>query len=145
MTSFFPAATAARRPPAVAAPAVAAAFSELVIGESFLDRIGPAVNAGESISLYGAPGNGKTATAERITQMIGGAIFVPHAIEVDGSIIMLYEELNHHPPPADGEKRWDGRWTRIRRPVVIAGGELTLASLDLIWNEVGRFSRRRSR
>jgi hypothetical protein len=119
--------------------ALKAAFSDLVISEAFLDRIGPAVNAMQSIFLYGSPGNGKTAMAERITEMIGGAIFIPHAVEIDGSILMLYDELNHRPVETPEDRKFDGRWQRIRRPVVIAGGELTLASLDLIWNDVGRF------
>ena len=117
-----------------------AAFADLVISDEFLDRIGPAVNAGDSIFLYGPPGNGKTAIAERITSMMGGAIFIPHAVEIDGAVIMLYDELNHRPTdePA-GIRRHDARWVRIKRPVVIAGGELTLASLDLIWNDVGKY------
>ncbi len=115
------------------------AFADLVIADEFLDRIGPAVNAADSIFLYGPPGNGKTAIAERITKMIGGAIFIPRAVEVDGSIIMLHDELNHRPIADQMEQRHDMRWARIRRPVVMAGGELTLASLDLIWNDVGRF------
>lgn len=119
--------------------ALRAAFSDLVISEAFLDRIGPAVNAAQSIFLYGAPGNGKTAIAERITAMIGGAIFIPHAVEVDGSIVMLYDELNHRAVNDEGHRRYDRRWQRIKRPVVMAGGELTLASLDLIWNDIGRF------
>jgi len=119
--------------------ALHAAFSDLVISEAFLDRIGPAVNAASSIFLYGAPGNGKTAIAERITAMIGGAIFIPHAVDVDGSIVMLFDELNHHPIDIGENRRFDGRWQRIRRPVVMTGGELTLASLDLIWNDVGKF------
>ncbi|MCC6177124.1 MAG: ATP-binding protein [Chloroflexi bacterium] len=119
--------------------ALRTAFSDLVISEEFLDRIGPAVNAGQSIFLYGAPGNGKTAIAERITAMIGGAIFVPHAVEVDGSIIMVFDELNHRPTPVDGPRKPDMRWQRVRRPVVVAGGELTLSSLDLTWNDVGKF------
>jgi hypothetical protein len=119
--------------------ALKAAFSDLVISEAFLDRIGPAVNAAMSIFLYGAPGNGKTAIAERITAMIGGAIFIPHAIEVDGAIIMLFDELNHRPVAAPDGRRYDGRWQRIKRPTVITGGELTLASLDLIWNDVGKY------
>ena len=119
--------------------ALRTAFADLVISDSFLDRIGPAVNAAQSIFLYGAPGNGKTAIAERITAMIGGAIFIPHAIEVDGAIIMLFDELNHRVVPNSDTRRFDARWQRIKRPVVMAGGELTLASLDLIWNEVGKF------
>jgi hypothetical protein len=119
--------------------ALRTAFSDLVIAESFLDRIGPAVNAATSIFLYGAPGNGKTAIAERITAMIGGSIFVPHAIEIDGSIVMVYDELNHRPTNETSVRKHDGRWQRVKRPVVMAGGELTLSSLDLIWNDVGRF------
>jgi hypothetical protein len=115
------------------------AFSDLVISDAFLDRIGPAVNAASSIFLYGAPGNGKTAVAERITAMIGGAIFIPHAIEVDGAIIMLFDELNHRPVEVPDGRKYDARWARIKRPIVLAGGELTLASLDLIWNDVGKF------
>ena len=118
--------------------ALRAAFSDFVIADEFLDRIGPAVNAAESIFLYGAPGNGKTAMAERITRMIGGANFVPHAVEVDGAIIMLYDELNHVATDETSVRRHDARWVRIRRPVV-AGGELTLASLDLTWNPAGNF------
>jgi hypothetical protein len=119
--------------------ALRAAFADLVISEEFLDRIGPAVNAASSIFMYGAPGNGKTAVAERITMMIGGAIFIPHAIEVDGTVVMLFDELNHRPIETPEGRKHDGRWVRIKRPVVIAGGELTLASLDLIWNDVGKF------
>ncbi|MFN8633658.1 MAG: ATP-binding protein [Chloroflexota bacterium] len=119
--------------------ALRAAFSDLVISEEFLDRIGPAVNAATSIFLYGAPGNGKTAVAERITEMIGGAIFIPQAIDVDGSTIMLFDELNHRLVDDGESRKYDNRWVRIKRPVVITGGELTLASLDLIWNDVGKF------
>ncbi|MFN8522096.1 MAG: ATP-binding protein [Chloroflexota bacterium] len=115
------------------------AFSDLVISDEFLDRIGPAVNAADSIFLYGAPGNGKTAIAERITNMIGGSIFIPQAVEIDGSIIMLYDELNHRPAKDTANRRYDQRWVRIRRPVVMAGGELTMPSLDLIWNPVAKF------
>ena len=119
--------------------ALRTAFSDLVISEEFLDRIGPAVNAASSIFMYGAPGNGKTAVAERITAMIGGAIFIPHAVEVDGTVVMLYDDLNHHRIDVSEDRKHDNRWVRIKRPVVIAGGELTLASLDLIWNDVGKF------
>jgi hypothetical protein len=119
--------------------ALRSAFNDLVISEDFLDRIGPAVNAATSIFMYGAPGNGKTAVAERITAMIGGAIFIPQAVEVDGAIVMLFDGLNHHPLDAPDGRRYDGRWQRIKRPVVIAGGELTLASLDLIWNGIGKY------
>jgi hypothetical protein len=115
-----------------------AAFADLVVSDDYLDRIGPAINAGASLFLYGAAGNGKTLTAERITRMTGGDIFIPRAVEASGSIILLYDELNHRlgDKPA---RRYDARWVRIKRPVLVSGGELTLASLDLVWNEAGKF------
>jgi hypothetical protein len=114
-------------------------FSDLVVSDDYLDRIGPAINAGNSLFLYGAAGNGKTATAERITRMIGGALFIPRAIEVGGSIVMLYDQLNHQLGEVPSARRYDGRWIYIKRPVIVTGGELTLAVLDLIWNSAGKF------
>jgi hypothetical protein len=77
---------------------------------------------------------------------MGDYIFVPHAIEVDGSVIKLFDAVNHTPyeePRAeDGQPRrpdWDTRWVKIERPVVMVGGELTMASLDLLYNEAGKY------
>lgn len=69
---------------------------------------------------------------------MGGDIYVPHAIESDGQIIKLYDPINHvavDDPTLDKNLPYDARWVRIKRPVVVVGGELTLASLDLIYNE----------
>jgi hypothetical protein len=115
------------------------AFSDLVVSDDYLDRIGPAINAGNSLFLYGSAGNGKTATADRITRMIGGALFIPRAIEVGGSIVMIYDQLNHELAEEPSGRRYDGRWIYIKRPVIVTGGELTLAVLDLIWNYAGKF------
>ena len=104
------------------------------------------MNAATSIFLYGAPGNGKTAVAERITAMIGGAIFIPHAIEVDGAIVMLFDELNHTPIEAPGGRKYDGRWQRIKRPRRHHGrrADAGLAGPDLERHRVDS-TRRRSR
>jgi hypothetical protein len=114
-------------------------FAGLVLAEGLVDRLGPAINTNHSIFLYGAPGNGKTIISERIAAMIGSAIFVPHAIEVDGSIILVYDNLNHHLVNEPDSRRYDARWLRVRRPAIIAGSELSLASLDLTRNETGKF------
>ncbi|MDA7950524.1 MAG: AAA family ATPase, partial [Pirellulaceae bacterium] len=45
-----------------------AAFSDLFLSEEMLFRLGPAVNSGRGLFLYGAPGNGKTSIAERIAK-----------------------------------------------------------------------------
>lgn len=116
------------------------AFADLIIDEGILNWVGPAVNSGASVMLYGYPGNGKTSIAERITHLMGDDIFIPYTIEADGAIIKLYDAIVHEPPrerlPEGTE--YDQRWVRIRRPVVIVGGELTLEALNLIYNETSR-------
>jgi predicted ATPase with chaperone activity len=121
-----------------------AAFGGLVFEDDILTQIGPAVNSGQSIFLYGPPGNGKTAVSERIVEAFGGNIFIPYCIEVNGAIIRLFDDYNHHQVTSPEEDarlndKFDSRWRLIRRPVIIVGGELTLSSLDLIWSEEARF------
>jgi predicted ATPase with chaperone activity len=117
------------------------AFSHLVLSDSVLDEIGPAVNGGQSLFIYGPPGNGKTVIARSIQRLLGGDVAVPHAIDVEGNIIRVMDPLNHEPrtpPEADDDALsrtsvMDQRWTMCRRPVVVAGGELTLESLELTY------------
>jgi predicted ATPase with chaperone activity len=119
------------------------AFRGLVFDEKILDQVGPAVNSGRSIFLYGPPGNGKTSICERIVKSFGGSLFIPFAIEVGGSIIKVFDEYNHKTiaPQSDMrlQSKYDRRFRLIERPVIIVGGELTMDSLDLIWNEESRF------
>jgi predicted ATPase with chaperone activity len=119
------------------------AFHGLVFEEKILDQIGPAVNSGRSIFLYGPPGNGKTSICERIVKSFGGSIFIPYAIEVKGSIIKVFDEYNHKLVAPDNDMRLQGKYDRrfrlIERPVIIVGGELTMDSLDLIWSAESRF------
>lgn len=116
------------------------AFEGLVIDESILNMVGPAVNSGSSVMLFGYPGNGKTTIAERITHLMGDDIFIPHTVYADGAIIKFYDAVIHEPPrrPWNDEVEYDQRWTRICRPVVIVGGELTLEQLNLIYNETSK-------
>jgi energy-coupling factor transporter ATP-binding protein EcfA2 len=125
---------------------LAQAFSHLVIEDELLDRFGPAINSSRSLFLYGPPGNGKTTIAETISSILGGEVFVPYALEVDGQIIKVYDPLVHIEVPLDdadappGHRlEFDRRWLLSRRPTVIVGGELTLETLDLIWNTDAKF------
>lgn len=100
-------------------------------------RLGPAVNSGRGMFLFGFPGNGKTSIAERVTAAFGEAIWIPRAIGVDGDIIRLYDP-NHHIqaplPESSGllnETKIDKRWIRIKRPTIIVGGELKMENLEL--------------
>lgn len=123
------------------------ALRGLVISEDLKDQLGSAVNAGRSLFLFGAPGNGKTLLTEKIATMLGGYMAIPYAIEADGQIIQLFDLNSHRPfvPPGVSESDVeraefaDRRWLRVHRPVVIVGGELTMSSLDLIYNELAGF------
>jgi hypothetical protein len=123
------------------------AFSDLIISEPVLNEVGPAVNSASSIFLFGYPGNGKTSIAERITRLMGDAIYIPYAIEADGQIIKVFDPIVHSEvevPASDSafgssNPRYDLRWAKIKRPVVVVGGELTLPMLDLTYNEHAKF------
>jgi predicted ATPase with chaperone activity len=119
-----------------------AGFSHLVLEDSIFDILGPAVNSSKSIFLYGHPGNGKTAIAEAIAEMLGGELYLPYAVDIDGQIMLVYDPVHHQEIKTEDvgvgiESLWksgpsyDRRYARVRRPVVLTGGELTLDQLDL--------------
>lgn len=116
------------------------AFDDLLISPDQLARLGPAINSGAGLFLYGAPGNGKTSIAERLTKCFGQIIWIPRALGVDGEIIRLFDPMNHEEIPLErpqalyDQARIDQRWVRIRRPTIVAGGELTMDNLEVSRN-----------
>lgn len=116
------------------------AFSDLLISPHMLARLGPAISSGRGLFLFGAPGNGKTSIAERITDAFGESIWVPRAIAVDGEIMRLFDPMNHEEvacEKSDGlldSTGVDRRWVRIRRPTIVVGGELTMDNLEVTQN-----------
>ena len=121
-------------------------FEHLVVGDGMLDLLGPAVNSGKALFLYGAPGNGKTVFAEGIGKALGGEIHMPCAIDVDGQVITMYDPVSHQRMAEAANSSsvittaaHDRRWESIRRPVVVVGGELTLEMLDLTFNPISKF------
>lgn len=120
------------------------AFSQIIISESLLKRLGPAISSGAPMFIYGPPGNGKTTIAETIGQVLPETIYVPHAIYVGGQIISVFDPVNHVPAGRrtrhdEDLETVDQRWVEIRRPVVITGGELTLRMLDLEFNTISKY------
>jgi hypothetical protein len=115
-------------------------MGELVLPKALFDTLGPAVNSARSVFLHGDAGNGKTSVAEAMAHLIGGEMYLPYALDISGQIMVLFDPSHHEPvsdaPSADGTwlravPKHDPRYVRVKRPVVTAGGELTLDQLDL--------------
>lgn len=123
------------------------AFSDLTLSESVMQQLGPAANSGQSIMLYGPPGNGKSTIAEHFCHAYRHAVFIPHALEVDNQIITLFDPTvhiavdEHHEsdsPLRRSHSGHDQRYVMCRRPAVITGGELSLEKLDLAYSPEAR-------
>jgi hypothetical protein len=123
-------------------------FAGLVMTERFLSRLGPAVNSGNAILIYGPAGNGKTTVAEIVGKIFENVIYVPYCVDLDGEIMKVYDPAVHRKVPDAGESqgvanvrrsRIDTRWVACHRPMVITGGELTIEMLDLKYNSIAKF------
>ena len=115
-------------------------FGDLVVKDEVFDGLGPAMNSGRAIFFYGPPGNGKTALCQSLVQCYEGDIWVPHALLVDDFIIRVFDSTLHQAVPEDtSAPAPDARWVRVKRPLVVVGGELTLEALDLIYSPDVKF------
>ena len=119
---------------------VRAAFTDLVLPDSLLQTLGCVINSRSSLFLTGLPGTGKTAVSERMNAALSGTIWIPYSIEIDGQVIRVYDAHTHRAvKQQDSLIEHDRRWIEIERPLVIVGGELTLANTDLTWSESVKF------
>ena len=122
------------------------AMAHLILPNTLLGQLGPAISAGRSILMYGAPGNGKSAISNGIRDALGDKVYVPRAIEYAGQVITVYDPVVHNavddfsddPTVLRRAKRFDLRYVCCERPTVVTGGELSLKMLDLVYNPTAR-------
>jgi hypothetical protein len=134
---------------AVTRETIRGAFADLVIPDAFVAQIGPAVNSGRAILMYGLPGNGKTSVALRLRHVFADTVYVPHGVMIDGRVMRVFDPAMHRPlaggedtSPDHGGIRQnsaDARWVPCERPFIIVGGELTLDQLDLRYDGTSNF------
>jgi DNA-binding MarR family transcriptional regulator len=121
------------------------AYSRMVMTPRILAQIGPAVSSGNSFLIYGQPGNGKTFLAEALMKVDDSCVYVPYALDCQGTIVQVYDPL-YHQPVQDAEEQpvfatgpqYDRRWIKCRRPFIVTGGELALEMLDLNYNATSK-------
>lgn len=121
------------------------AFKGLIINEAMMNRLGPAINSGRGMFLFGEPGNGKTSIAERVTEAFGTTVWIPRAIAIEGEIMRIFDPAVHaaveDPNTNSGlmdSLDIDRRWVQVKRPTVIAGGELTMNELEISLNPTSK-------
>ncbi len=134
----------------VSPEALRAAFSHLVVSEDLFNAVGPAVVSGKSVFIYGPPGNGKTSIAQAIGNFMnscGGEMYIPYSFITEGNIVTVFDSAVHERGEEEADDRMednestirrllntgtvDQRWVRVKRPVIVTGGELNLSMLDL--------------
>jgi hypothetical protein len=120
-----------------------AAFTDTVLDPAMLDRLGPALNSGKAIFVYGAPGTGKTFITQRLARLFADTCLIPHAIAIGDTVIRVFDPSVHrqfqeNSPVVMLNRGHDPRYVLCSRPLVITGGELTAEMLEVQFDPASR-------
>jgi predicted ATPase with chaperone activity len=114
-----------------------AAFAGVVLKEGLLDQLGPSLNSGRAIFIYGPAGTGKTYITQRLARLFRDEVLIPHAIAINETNISVFDPVLHRPivhderPELVFSNRFDARWVPCERPILVSGGELTADMLEV--------------
>lgn len=115
------------------------AFKDVVLPEDLLNRIGPSLNSGRSIFIYGPAGTGKTYITQRFSRVFRDSVYIPRAILVHDAVLSVYDPVMHRSisgmqsdaPSINVENAVDERFVLCERPAIVVGGELTASMLEI--------------
>ena len=121
---------------------VRGAVEDLLVSDLMVCQLGQAINSGRSMFLFGAPGNGKTSLAKRAIRSVADVVWIPRSLTVGGEVIRIYDPSIHEAMPLPGnisithDNPFDERWVRIKRPILVVGGELEMKHLEATLNPI---------
>jgi hypothetical protein len=119
--------------PEVALGDVQKALAELVLPPEDVLTAALAVMSQRSLFIFGPAGNGKTSMARLLHGVARGDLWVPHAVAAGRDVVRVFDPQVHEMAEFTPSQPWklDARWARVRRPFAVAGGEMTIESLEL--------------
>lgn len=122
---------------------MSSAFEDTVLDPAMLDRLGPALNSGKAIFVYGVPGTGKTFITQRLARLFDDTCLIPYAISIGDTVVRIFDPSVHHQfqdnsPVVMLNRGHDPRYVLCRRPLVITGGELTTDMLEVQFDPATR-------
>jgi energy-coupling factor transporter ATP-binding protein EcfA2 len=122
-----------------------AAFADVVVRDEILGQLGPSLNSGRAIFIYGPAGTGKTYLTQRLARVFPQVTLIPHALLINEAVVEIFDPVLHRPqdmgvpnPNIMLEQGFDPRFVACHRPVVVSGGELTGDMLDVRYDADSR-------
>ncbi|RQW63020.1 AAA family ATPase [Vibrio viridaestus] len=120
------------------------ALNDVFGAERLISVLGPAINSGRALLLYGDAGTGKTYVATRLLRSLNTSVYVPYAVFAAGNIIRIFSAQHHKKvnqvelSSAYLKDKHDPRWALCERPSIQVGGELTMDMLEVNHTEHNR-------